>query len=68
MMPDESCRNCGTELQVESTCSECNQAIQQVCPACGYATLERIHFDCTFGLEMVNESEQKLQKQKVEAQ
>ena len=53
-MPDESCRNCGTELQAESTCSECRQPIQQICPECGYATLERIHFDCTLGLEMVS--------------
>ena len=53
-MPDESCRNCGTKLQVESTCSECRQPIQQVCPECGYAILERIHFDCTMGLEVMS--------------
>lgn len=67
-MPDESCRNCGTELRVESTCSECRQAIQQICPECGYATLERIHLDCTLGLEMVHESEQQHQTKRVETQ
>ncbi len=60
-MPDESCRNCGTGLQMESKCSQCDQPIQQICPECGYATLERIHFDCTYGLEIMITS--KLQKQ-----
>lgn len=52
-MPDTLCRNCGTELHEQSKCSECRQAIQQLCPKCGYATLEQIHTDCTLGLEMV---------------
>lgn len=56
-MPDESCRNCGAELEIETTCSECNQAIQQICPKCNYKTLERIHFDCTYGLEMSTHAE-----------
>ncbi len=56
-MPDESCRNCGTDLQVESKCSQCNEPIQQICPECKYATLERIHFDCTLGLEIISKYE-----------
>lgn len=52
-MPDTLCRNCGTELQEQSKCSECKQAIQQVCPRCGYATIEQVHSDCTLGLEMI---------------
>ena len=52
-MPDESCRNCGTGLKIQSTCSECREPIQQICPKCRYATLERIHFDCTMGLETI---------------
>lgn len=67
-MPDESCRNCGTELEVETSCSECNQAIQQICPECGYATLERIHFNCTSGLEMVNNNILQQQVKRVELQ
>ncbi|RDJ31300.1 MAG: hypothetical protein DWQ18_03160 [Crenarchaeota archaeon] len=50
-MPDELCRNCGNELQVESWCSECRQPIQQLCGNCNYATLERIHADCALGFE-----------------
>ena len=53
-MPDTSCRNCGTELQIESECSECRESIQQVCPKCRYATLERTHSDCTLGFEMIS--------------
>ena len=60
-MPDESCRNCGTALQIESICSECRQAIQQICPECGYATLERIHSDCTRGLEIMTVEESQRQ-------
>jgi len=51
MMPDTICRNCGTDLQVESKCTQCEKAIQQICPQCHYATFEQIHFDCTYGLE-----------------
>lgn len=51
MMPDTLCRNCGTELQVESKCTQCEQAIQQICPQCRYTTFEQIHLDCTYGLE-----------------
>jgi predicted amidophosphoribosyltransferase len=55
-MPDESCRNCGAELHVQSTCSECHEPIQQICPECTYAPLERIHSDCTLGLEVISTS------------
>ena len=66
-MPDESCRNCGAELETESKCSECNQAIQQICPECNYATLERIHFDCTRGLEMISVKKTKNQTHRVKS-
>lgn len=52
-MPDTLCRNCGTELEEQSMCSECKQAIQQICPKCNYATLEQIHSDCTLGFEIM---------------
>ena len=55
-MPDTLCRNCGTELKEISKCSECRQAIQQICPNCEYATLEQIHTDCTLGFEIVTSS------------
>lgn len=50
-MPDTLCRNCGTELQIQSKCTQCTQPIQQICPQCRYATLEQIHDDCIYGLE-----------------
>ena len=50
-MPDTLCRNCGTELQIQSKCTQCTQPIQQICPQCHYATLEQIHADCIYGLE-----------------
>ncbi len=53
-MPDESCRNCGVELHVQSTCSTCREPIQQICPECRYVTLERIHTRCTSGLERMS--------------
>lgn len=52
-MPDTLCRNCGTELEEQSKCSECRQPIQQICPKCNYATLEQIHSDCTLGFEIM---------------
>lgn len=55
-MPDTLCRNCGTELQVQSKCSQCTQPIQQICPQCHYATLEQIHADCISGLEIFNQA------------
>jgi len=55
-MPDTLCRNCGTELEIQSKCSECRQPIQQICPKCNYATLEQIHFDCTLGFEIMTSS------------
>jgi len=52
-MSDTLCRNCNAELQVESECSECNKPIQQICKKCHYATMQQIHDDCTYGLEIV---------------
>ncbi|MFB5610635.1 MAG: hypothetical protein ACE5R3_00495 [Nitrosopumilaceae archaeon] len=63
-MPDTLCRNCGKELEVESKCSQCRQAIQQKCPNCGYATFEQVHLDCTLGLEMIREKVQNKQIQR----
>ncbi|MDX1533921.1 MAG: hypothetical protein R3230_06935 [Nitrosopumilaceae archaeon] len=56
-MPDTLCRNCGSELQEISKCSECKQAIQQECPNCKYATLEQVHTDCIYGFEMIQSTQ-----------
>ena len=52
-MYDKLCRNCGIELTIQSSCSQCLLAICQICRNCGYATFEQIHNDCTIGFEVI---------------
>lgn len=46
MMPDMSCRTCGSELITYSQCSECKRLLRQICVRCGKKTEERIHLNC----------------------
>lgn len=51
-MPDELCRNCGMNPQVQNACFTYNELIQQICSEYSYATLERIHSRWSSGFEM----------------
>ena len=42
----DSCRKCGTELEVEKKCDVCRDAIQFFCHHCGHVTDEQIHSVC----------------------
>ncbi|MGY5147567.1 MAG: hypothetical protein ACW9W4_06185 [Candidatus Nitrosopumilus sp. bin_7KS] len=45
-MKQDSCRQCGNELQVNKKCDICNKENQFYCNECGYETIEQIHFAC----------------------
>ena len=45
-MKQDSCRTCGTELEVKKTCNVCFQANQFFCHNCGYESEEQIHSQC----------------------
>ncbi len=45
-MKIDSCRKCGTELEVEKKCKVCNDEIQFFCHKCGNVTDEQIHSVC----------------------
>ena len=42
----DSCRKCGTELEVEKKCDICRDAIQFFCHSCGNIADEQIHSIC----------------------
>ena len=42
----DSCRKCGTELEVESKCEICKSPDQFFCHGCGNITDKQIHFLC----------------------
>ena len=42
----DSCRKCGTELEVEKKCDVCRDAIQFFCHNCGNIVDEQIHSIC----------------------
>ena len=46
-MKQDSCRHCGTGLEVKKTCNVCTQANQFFCHNCGYESEEQTHFQCT---------------------
>lgn len=52
-MPDELCKNCGINPQVQNVCLTYKEPIQQICSECSYVTLERIHSRCSSGFEMM---------------
>lgn len=43
IMPDESCRKCGTKLRDYLKCNECNFLFQEICISCNNKTLPRFH-------------------------
>ncbi|MDH3677881.1 MAG: hypothetical protein OEQ12_06220 [Nitrosopumilus sp.] len=45
-MKTDSCRKCGTKLEVNKTCQICKEANQFFCHSCGNTTEEQIHFQC----------------------
>jgi len=45
-MPDESCRKCGTELQIRKNCDNCSSPVLFFCPKCMYVPDKQIHVDC----------------------
>ena len=56
-MKIESCRTCGTELEVKKKCDICSQANQFFCNNCGYEGEEQIHFQCimmSFDIALLN--------------
>lgn len=56
-MKIESCRACGTELEVKKKCDICSQANQFFCHNCGYEGEEQIHFQCimmSFDIALLN--------------
>jgi len=52
-MTNYSCKSCGTELETNQKCDTCHEPIEFVCHSCGKTTEKRIHFDCTYGKEII---------------
>ena len=42
----DSCRKCGTELEVNKRCDVCGEASQFFCHSCSHVTDEQIHATC----------------------
>ena len=42
----DSCRRCGTELEINKRCNACSKPNQFFCHRCGHVTNEQIHFTC----------------------
>ena len=42
----DSCRKCGTELEVNKKCNACREANQFFCHNCSHVTDEQIHAVC----------------------
>ena len=42
----DSCRKCGTELEVQKKCDVCRDTIQFFCRNCGNTADEQIHSVC----------------------
>ncbi|AJZ75881.1 hypothetical protein SU86_005320 [Candidatus Nitrosotenuis cloacae] len=51
-MPDESCRNCGGSFVRCAICAQCRGTIQNICVKCGTRTLEQVHSDCFWQVEI----------------
>ena len=45
-MKDESCRQCGHELEINKKCNVCSKPNQFYCYGCGHISDEQIHFQC----------------------
>lgn len=45
-MPDESCRNCGGELEEYLKCNICKKITRYMCRKCNTKTLLQYHFLC----------------------
>jgi hypothetical protein len=50
-MPDESCRNCGGELEEYLKCKICKKITRYMCRKCARKTLLQYHFLCNVGKE-----------------
>ena len=46
MMRVDSCRKCGTELDLKQKCSVCQNSIMLQCKNCHIETDEQIHLEC----------------------
>ena len=46
----DSCRKCGTELEVEKKCKICRDVNQFSCHICNYVTDEQIHVVCSLAI------------------
>ena len=42
----DSCRKCGTELEVNKRCDVCREANQFFCHSCSHVTDKQIHAAC----------------------
>jgi len=51
IMPDESCRNCGSLQMPCALCAKCRKEIQKICIRCGHRTTEQFHSNCFYDLE-----------------
>lgn len=51
-MPDESCRKCGGSLLEYTTCAKCKAAVQFICRVCAHKTIERVHDNLCFRIDM----------------
>lgn len=46
-MRTDSCRKCGSELEIKQTCLVCHHPIKFVCKNCHSETNEQIHLQCS---------------------
>ena len=42
----DSCRKCGTELEINNKCEVCREANQFFCHSCSHVSDEQIHAAC----------------------
>jgi len=45
-MRNDSCRKCGSELEVNQNCPVCKKPIEFFCHVCSVITEKQIHSDC----------------------
>lgn len=50
-MPDESCRNCGGELEEYLKCKVCKKTTRYACRTCNRKTSFKYHFLCNIEQE-----------------
>ena len=52
-MPDESCRKCGGLLLEFTKCAKCKATVQFICRICSHKTIERIHDNLCFKIDVI---------------